>query len=62
MHSLSRRPLNKPHEQFTDLIKDIEQNANSALSLANSNAKVIAENTERISNQKFDYQSLVERI
>ena len=25
-------------------------------------AKVIAENTERISSQQFDYQSLVERI
>ena len=44
------------------MIKDIEQKANSALSLATSNSKVIAENTERISSQQFDYQSLVERI
>ena len=44
------------------MIKDIEQKANSALSLATFNSKVIAENTERISSQQFDYQSLVERI
>ena len=44
------------------MIKGIEQKANSALSLATSNSKVIAENTERISSQQFDYQSLVERI
>ena len=30
--------------------------------IATSNSKVIAENTERISSQQFDYQSLVERI
>ena len=61
MHSLGRRPDNK-HEQFIDMIKDIKQKANSALSLATSNSKVIAENTERISSEQFDYQSLVERI
>ena len=44
------------------MIKDIEQKANSALSLAISNSKVIGENRERISSQRFDYQSLVERI
>ena len=44
------------------MIKGIEQKANSALSLATSNSKVFAENTERISSQQFDYQSLVERI
>ena len=44
------------------MIKDIEQKANSAFSLATSNSKVIAENAERISSQQFDYQSLVERI
>ena len=54
--------IKKHHEQFTNTIKDIEQKANSALSLATSNSKVIAENTERISSQQFDYQSLVERI
>ena len=54
--------INKHLEQFIDMIKDIEQKANSALSLATSNSKVIAENTERISSQQFDYQSLVERI
>ena len=54
--------LNKHHEQFINMIKGIEQKANSALSLATSNSKVIAENTERISSQQFDYQSLVERI
>ena len=43
------------------MIKDIKQKANSALSLATSNSKVIAENTERISSRQFDYQSLVER-
>ena len=53
--------INK-HEQFINMIKDIEQKANSALSLATSNSKVIAENTERISSQQFDYQLLVERI
>ena len=54
--------INKHHDQFINMIKDIEQKANSALSLATSNSKVIAENTERISSQQFDYQSLVERI
>ena len=53
--------INKHHEQFIHMIKDIEQKANSALSLATSISKGIAENTERISSQQFDYQSLVER-
>ena len=44
------------------MIKDIEQKANSALSLTTSSSKVIAENTEKISSQQFDYQSLVERM
>ena len=35
------------HEQFINMIKDIEQKANLAISLATSNSKVIAENTER---------------
>ena len=54
--------INEHHEQFINMIKDIEQKANSALSLATSNPKVIAENTEIISSQEFDYQSLVDRI
>ena len=54
--------INKHDEQLIDMIKDIEQKANSARSLATSSSKVIAENTERISSQEFDYQSLVERI
>ena len=54
--------MNKHHEQFIDMIKDMEQKANSALSFATSNSKVIAENTERISSQQFDYQSLVESV
>ena len=53
---------NKHDEQFIDMVKDIEQKENSALILATSNPKVIAENTERISSQQFDYQSLVEKI
>ena len=45
------------------MTKDIdEQKANSALSLATSNTKITAENTESISSQQFHYQSLVERI
>ena len=44
------------------MIKDIEQKANSALSLPTSNSKVVADNTDKISSQPFDYQSLVERI
>ena len=39
--------INK-HEQFIDMIKDIEQKANWALSLATSNSKVIAENADNI--------------
>ena len=54
--------INKHYEQFIDMIKDIDQKANSALSLATSNSKIIAENTERISSQQLDYQSLVKRI
>ena len=53
--------VNKHHDQFINMIKDIGQKANSALSLATSNFKVTAENTERISSQQFDYQSLVVR-
>ena len=44
------------------MTKNTEKKANLALSLATSNSKVIAENTERISSQQSDYQSLVERI
>ena len=44
------------------MIKDIEQKANSDLSLPTSKSKVVADNTEKISSQQFDYQSLVERI
>ena len=47
--------INKHYEQFIDMIKDIDQKANSALSLATSNSKVVAENTERLSSQQFDY-------
>ena len=56
--------INKHHEQFIDLVKDMEQKANLVLSLATSNSKVIliAENTARLSSQQFEYQSLVERI
>ena len=54
--------INKHHEEFINMVKDIEKKANSVLSLATSNSKVIAENTERISSQQFDYQSLVEKI
>ena len=54
--------MNKHHEQFINMIKDIKQKANSSLSLAISNSKVIAENTKTISSLQFDYQSLVERI
>ena len=53
--------INKHQEQFINMVKDIKQKANSALSLATTNSKVIAENTERISSQQFDYQSLLER-
>ena len=44
------------------MMKDIKQKANSALSLATSNSKVVAENTERISGQQFDYHLLVQRM
>ena len=54
--------INKHHEQFIDMIKDIEKKANSALTLATSNSELIIENTERISSQQFDYPSLAERI
>ena len=43
------------HEQFINMIKDIEQKTNLAISLATSNSKVIDENTERISSQHSDY-------
>ena len=33
--------INKHHEQFINMIKDIEQKANSALGLATSNSNVI---------------------
>ena len=54
--------ISKHHEQFINMIKDIDQKANSCLSLATLNSRVIAENTERISSQQFDSQALVERI
>ena len=37
------------------MIKDVERKANSDLSLATTNSKLIAGNTERISSQQFDY-------
>ena len=46
--------ISKHHEQFINMIKDIDQKANSCLSLATSNSRVIVENTERISSQQFD--------
>ena len=52
---LAEDQINKHHEQFTDVTKNTQKKANSALSLATSNFKVIAENTERISSQQFDY-------
>ena len=48
--------INKHHEEFINMVKDIEKKANSVLSLATSNSKVIAENTEKMSSQQFDYQ------
>ena len=51
---------NKHREQFSYMIKDIEMRANSALSLATSNSKLISENVERIFSKQFDYQLLVE--
>ena len=44
------------------MVKYIEQKANSALNLATSNFKVMAENTERISSQQFDHQSFVQIV
>ena len=43
------------------MIKDVERKAYSDLSLATTNSKLIAGNTERISSQQFDYWSLGER-
>ena len=54
--------INKHHEQFIHMVKYIEQKANSALNLATSNFKVMAENTERISSQQFDHQSFVQIV
>ena len=54
--------INKHHEQLIYImINNIDQKVNSAFSLVTSNSKVIAANTERISSQQFDYQSLIER-
>ena len=44
---LVEHQINKHHEQFIDMIKDIEQKANSVLGLATFNVTVFAENTER---------------
>ena len=52
--------INEYYEEFIDRIKHVEKKTNSDLNLATSNSKLNAENTERISNQQFDYQSLVE--
>ena len=57
---LIKYQINKYHGQFTDRAKDAEKKENSDLNLATSNSKLIAENTERISNQQFDYQPLTE--
>ena len=43
-------------------MKDIDKKANSDLSLATSNSKLIAENTERISSEEIDYQSFLDKI
>ena len=54
--------INKYHGQFFDRVKDLEKKSNSDLNLATSNSKLIVENTEGISNEQFDYQSLIKWI
>ena len=60
MSKVIKDQINEYYEEFIDRIKDVEKKTNSDLNLATSNSKLNAENTERISNQQFDYQSLVE--
>ena len=62
MSKVIKDQINEYYEEFIDRIKDVEKKTNSDLNLATSNSKLNAENTERMSNQKFDYQSLVEWI
>ena len=54
--------INKHLEQFIDMMKDIDKKANLDLSLATSNSKLIAENTERISSEEINYQSFLDKI
>ena len=60
MSKVIKDQINEYYEEFIDRIKDVEKKTNSDLNLATSNSKLNAENTERISNQQFDYQSLIE--
>ena len=60
MSKVIKDQINEYYEEFIDRIKHVEKKTNSDLNLATSNSKLNAENTERISNQQFDYQSLVE--
>ena len=62
MSKVIKDQINEYYEEFIGRIKDVEKKTNSDLNLATSNSKLNAENTERMSNQKFDYQSLVEWI
>ena len=59
---LVENQINKHLEQFIDMMKDIDKKANSDLSLATSNSKLIAENTERMSSEEIDYQSFLDKI
>ena len=56
---------NKITEQYKEvigLIRNIDKTAKSALDLAMFNSALTAENTEKISSQTFEYQTLLEKL
>ena len=56
---------NKITEQYKEvigLIRNIDKTAKSALDLAMFSSALTAENTEKIPSQKFEYQTLLEKL
>ena len=56
---------NKITEQYKEvigLIRNIDKTAKSALDLAMFNSALTAENTEKISSQTFEYQTLLKKL
>ena len=50
--------LNENHQEFLSMLKDVDNKANTALDLAQSNSILRTENAEKIKSFEFDVNSL----